>query len=206
MTSSSPRAEPEPLAPERGLESAGDDPRGPEAAEPRRLSERMADRVPAPRPVARALVLGTLIGLLIAILAGLVRLWVWVLGLEPVALGLVLGEASASPSTSRHRRPPTWSYGYVLALGCLAYLVIHVVFWLASQGFWPSTSFLAFLQAAPSATAAPLFQEVDLARQIALATGGTTQLKYWLWVCEGSAMGLSALLAYRGGSVRKLRT
>jgi hypothetical protein len=45
-----------------------------------------------------------------------------------------------------------------------------------------------------------------LLRQISLATGGATVIKYWLWVAEGLLMGLAAVLAYRGGSVRRLKT
>jgi hypothetical protein len=85
-------------------------------------------------------------------------------------------------------------------------MLVHISFWLASEGFAPTRSLLDFLRAAPSATAAPIFQSVDLARQVALATGGATALKYWLWVGEGLLMGVAAALAYRGGSIRKLKT
>ncbi len=139
-------------------------------------------------------------------LTGVLRIWIWILALEPIAVGVVIGEAAAIPSSVRHRRPPAWSYSYVFGLGCLAYLAVHIVFWLASEGFVPSQSLFAFMRAAPSATATPFFQSVDLARQISLATGGTTALKYWLWVAEGLLMGSAAMLAYRGGSVRKLKT
>jgi hypothetical protein len=156
--------------------------------------------------VARALGWGTLVAVAVAVLAGLLRLWIWLLALEPLALGLVIGEASAVPSTARHRRPPGWSYAYVFGLSFGAYLLVHVVFWLASAGVPPTQSLVAFLEAAPSATSAPLFERVDLARQIALATGGATGLKYWIWALEGLLMASATALAYRGGSVRKLAT
>lgn len=202
MTSDSPRAEADPAGPDPsnrlGVEAQGG--RG------TRLGDRVAERLPAPDVVVRALIWGSVVALTLAIFSGLIRKWVWVLGLEPIALGLVIGEAAAVPSTSRHRRPPLWSYFYIVALGTGAYALIHLVFWWSSQGVWPAESFFSFLRAAPSATAAPLFQEVDLARQIALATGGTSELKYWIWATEAGVMGLAALLAYRGGSVRRLRT
>lgn len=144
--------------------------------------------------------------LVAAVLTGFLRIWIWILALEPIAIGVIIGEAAAVPSSVRHRRPPRWSYAYVFALATVAYLFVHVVFWLASEGFTPSRSLFAFLQAAPSATATPIFQSVDLARGISLATGGATALKYWLWICEGLLMGSAAALAYRGGSVRKLKT
>ena len=58
---------------------------------------------------------------------------------------------------------------------------------------------------APSSTGARFFQDVDLARQISLATGGAAALKYWLWAVEGLLMGTAAALAYRGGSIRRLK-
>ncbi len=119
---------------------------------------------------------------------------------------MVVGEAAAIPSFVRHRQPPRWSYAYVFGLGFVAYLLVHIVFWLASEGFVPSHSLFEFLRASPSATATPFFQSVDLARQISLATGGATALKYWLWFSEGLLMGAAATIAYRGGSVRKLKT
>ncbi len=139
------------------------------------------------------------------VLAGFLRVWIWILALEAAALGVVIGEASAVPSSARHRRPPAWSYVYVFSLALATYALVHVVFWLVSEGFPPPVSLFAFLRAAPSATATPFFQSVDLARGISLATGGATALKYWLWVIEGLLMGGSAVLAYRGGSVRKLK-
>ncbi len=147
-----------------------------------------------------------MVALVLAVLTGFLRVWIWILALEAAALGVVIGEAAAVPSSARQRQPPRWTYFYVFVLACLAYVLVHVVFWLASEGFPPSQSFLAFLRAAPSATATPFFQSVDLARQISLATGGATALKYWLWVVEGALMGGAAALAYRGGSVRKLKT
>lgn len=140
-----------------------------------------------------------------AVLTGFLRIWIWILALEPIALGVVIGEAAAVPSSVRQRRPPRWSYAYVFGTACFGYILVHVIFWLASDGFVPSQTFFAFLRAAPSATATPFFQSVDLARQISLATGGATALKYWLWVVEGLLMGAAAMLAYRGGSVRKLK-
>ncbi len=140
------------------------------------------------------------------VLTGFLRIWVWILALEPIALGVVIGEAAAVPSSVRHHRPPAWSYAYVFGLACFAYLLVHVIFWLASSGFMPSQSLTSFLRSAPSATATAFFQSVDLARQISLATGGATALKYWLWALEGLLMGAAAALAYRGGSVRKLKT
>ncbi len=144
--------------------------------------------------------------LIAAGITGVLRIWIWILALEPIALGVVIGEAAAAPSSARHRQPPRWSYGYVFALGCLSYLLVHLVFWIASTGFPPSESLFPFLRAAPSATATPLFQSVDLARQLALATGGASGLKYFLWMAEGVLMGFAASLAYRAGSVRTLRT
>jgi hypothetical protein len=141
-----------------------------------------------------------------AVLTGFLRLWIWILALEPIAIGVVIGEAAAVPSFIRHKRPPAWSYVYVLALGCAAYGLVHLSFWFATEGFPPVRSFAEFLAAAPSATATPFFQSVDLARQISLATGGATALKYWLWVLEGLLMGGAALLAFRGGSIRRLKT
>ncbi len=160
----------------------------------------------AREPFARALTWGTVVALVGAVLTGVLRIWIWILALEPIALGVVIGEAAAVPSSVPDRRPPRWSYGYVFGLACLTYMFVHVIFWLASSGFFPQQSLFAFLSVAPSATATPFFQSVDLARQISLATGGATALKYWLWVAEGLMMGLAAMLAYRGGSVRKLKT
>ena len=139
------------------------------------------------------------------VLAGILRIWLWLLALEPLAMGVIIGEATASPSSVRQRQPPRWSYLYVFLLACSSYLLVHVSHWLAADGFTPAGSFLDFLAGAPSSTAAPFFQSVDLARQISLATGGATALKYWLWVVEGLMMGSAAMLAYRGGSVRKLK-
>lgn len=119
---------------------------------------------------------------------------------------MIIGEAAAIPSSVRHRRPPRWSYGYLFFLAVFAYLLVHVVFWLASDGFPPPRSLIAFLRAAPPATASRAFQSIDLARQVSLATGGATALKYWLWILEGLLMGSAAVVAYRGGSVRKLKT
>ena len=154
---------------------------------------------------SRALAAGTVIALAAALVAGVLRNWVWLLALEPLALGVVIGETAAVPSSVRHRRPPTWSYAYVFALAIAAYATVHITFWLASQGFVPAVSFGTFMEQAPSATAAPFFHSVDLARHIALATGGATALKYWLWAWEGLLMGMAAVLAYRGGSVRRLK-
>ncbi len=138
-------------------------------------------------------------------LTGFLRIWIWILALEAIAIGVVIGEAAAVPSSVRRRQPPRWGYVYVFWLGCVSYLLVHITFWLASGSFRPQQTFFAFLRAVPSATATPFFQSVDLARQISLATGGATVIKYWLWVAEGLLMGLAALLAYRGGSVRKLK-
>ncbi len=147
-----------------------------------------------------------MLALVVGVLAGFLRVWIWILALEAAAIGVVIGEGAAVPSSVRHRRPPTWSYLYVFCLALVAYALVHIVFWLASEGFPPSLSLLAFLRAAPSATATPFFQSVDLARGLSLATGGATALKYWLWVMEGLLMGGVAVLAYRGGSVRKLKS
>jgi hypothetical protein len=156
-------------------------------------------------PYIQALAWGTVVALVAAVLTGFLRIWIWVLALEAVAIGVIIGEAAAVPSSVRRKQPPRWSYYYVFGLACFSYLLIHITFWLASSGFMPEQSFFAFLRAVPSATATPFFQSVDLARQISLATGGATVIKYWLWVAEGVLMGLSAVLAYRGGSVRKLK-
>lgn len=152
-----------------------------------------------------ALAWGTVVALVASVLAGILRLWLWILAIEPLALGFVLGEAMAVPTSVRHRRPPRWSYFYVLLLACASYVLVHVSYWLASEGFGSVHSFLAFLSSAPSSTGARFFQSVDLARQISLATGGASVLKYWLWVLEGSLMGTAAVLAYRGGSIRRLK-
>lgn len=148
---------------------------------------------------------GTLLALAVALLTGILRTYIWILGLEPVALGVVLGEAAAVPSSVRHRRPPRWSYAYIFTLGLTTYVLVHLVFWLTSVGVLPSESFLQFLQGAPSATATPFFQSVDLARDISLATGGATAIKYWIWAAEGLLLAGAATLAYRGGSVRLLK-
>ncbi len=154
----------------------------------------------------QALAWGTVVALVAAVLTGFLRIWVWVLALEAIAIGVVIGEAAALPSSVRSRQPPRWSYLYVFGLASFSYLLVHITFWLASGGFRPEQSFFAFLHAVPSATATPFFQSVDLARQISLATGGATVIKYWLWAFEGLLMGLAAMLAYRGGSVRKLKS
>lgn len=154
---------------------------------------------------SRALAWGTVVGLAVGVLAGVLRNWIWLLALEPVALGVVIGEAAAVPSSVRHRRPPSWGYAYVFLLACTSYALVHVTFWLASQGFVVTVGLGEFLRTAPSATATPFFQSVDVAREIALATGGATALKYWLWLFEGALMGTTAVLAYRGGSVRRLK-
>ncbi|NIR45243.1 MAG: hypothetical protein GWN99_12735 [Gemmatimonadetes bacterium] len=163
---------------------------------------RQADRL----PYAEALTWGTVVAVVAAVLTGFLRIWIWILALEAIAIGVVIGEAAAAPSSVRRRHPPRWTYLYVFGLGCFTYLLVHLTFWLASSGFRPDQSFFAFLRAAPSATATPFFQSVDLARQISLATGGATALKYGLWLAEGLLMGLAAVAAYRGGSVRKLKT
>ena len=155
---------------------------------------------------SRALVWGTVLALTTAVLTGVLREWIWLLALEPIALGVVIGEAAAVPSSVRGRRPPAWGYAYVAGIAAVAYAFVHITFWLASQGFVPELGLIEFLRAAPSATAAPFFQSVDLARQIARATGGATALKYWLWGFEGLLMAAAAALAYRGGSIRKLKT
>ncbi len=144
--------------------------------------------------------------LLAAALTGFLRKWVWILALEPIAIGVVIGETAAVPTSARRRRPLAWSYAYVFLLCGFSYLMAHVVFWISSSGIWPAQSFSEFLRSAPSATAAPFFQSVDFARQISLATGGATALKYWIWVVEGLLMAVAGALAYRGGSVRRLRT
>jgi hypothetical protein len=163
-------------------------------------------RLTSQEPFARALAWGTVVALVTALFTGMLRIWVWIPVLEPLAVGVMIGEAAAVPSSVRHRRPPDWSYLYVFALGAGAYLLAHVAYWLASTGFVPGQSFLGFLRSVPSGTAAPFFRSVDLARQISLATGGATALKYWLWAFEGLLMGGAAALAYRGGSVRRLKT
>lgn len=142
----------------------------------------------------------------VAVLAGILRIWVWVFVLEPIALGFVIGEATAEPSSVRHRRPSAWIHGLILGEGVLAYALVHVVYWLASQGFLPTQSLIEFLRAAPSATAVPFFRSVDLARELALVTGGTTALKYWIWGVEAVFMGTAAALAYFGGSFRRLKS
>jgi len=146
------------------------------------------------------------VALLAAALIGFLRKWVWILALEPIAIGVVIGETAAVPTSARRRRPPAWSYAYVFLLCGFSYLLAHVAFWISSSGVWPVQSFTEFLGGAPSATAAPFFQSVDFARQISLATGGATALKYWIWVIEGLLMAGAGALAYRGGSVRRLRT
>lgn len=157
------------------------------------------------QPFATALAWGTAVALVLSILAGILRVWLWVLAIEPLALGFVVGEAAAVPSSVRHRRPPVWSYSYVFLLGFGAYVLVHVSHWLAVDGFVFTSSFVDFLSSTPSSTGAPFFQSVDLARQISLATGGATALKYWLWAVEGLLMGTAAALAYRGGSIRRLK-
>jgi len=169
------------------------------------LTRRARDRE-VQQAYSRALAWGTVVALAMAVLTGVLRSWIWLLALEPIALGVVIGEAAAVPSSVRGRRPPNWSYAYVAAVAATGYVVVHLTFWLASQGFVPTVGLVEFLRAAPSATAAPFFQSVDLARQIALATGGATALKYWIWGFEGLLMAASAALAYRGGSIRKLKT
>lgn len=158
------------------------------------------------RPFVTALAWGTAVALVLGVLAGILRLWLWILAIEPLALGFVVGEASAVPSSVRHRRPPPWSYAYVFLLALGSYLLVHVSHWLAVDGFVPAGSVLSFLSSVPSSTGARFFQDVDLARQISLATGGTTVLKYWLWGLEGLLMGTAAALAYRGGSIRRLKS
>jgi hypothetical protein len=194
----------------KGLHREMSQPPSPEASqstadEAWRVHSRRGRQQAAREPFARALAWGTIVALVGAVLTGVLRIWIWILALEAIALGVVVGEAAAIPSSVRHRRPPRWSYAYVFGVACFAYVLVHVVFWLASGGFVPDQSLFAFLRAAPSATAASFFREVDLARQISLATGGSTALKYWLWVFEGLLMGSAAVLAYRGGSVRKLK-
>lgn len=154
----------------------------------------------------RSLAWGAVVAFFVAVLAGILRTWVWVLVLEPIALGFVIGEATAEPSSVRHRRPSGWIHGLVLAEGVLAYTLVHVVYWLATQGFLPAQSFIDFLRAAPSATAVPFFRSVDLARELALVTGGTTALKYWIWGVEAVLMGAAAALAHLGGSFRRLKS
>lgn len=167
----------------------------------RESSGRVRDR----HLLINALAWGTVVAFVLSVLAGILRLWLWILAIEPLALGFVLGEAMAVPTSVRHRRPPGWSYIYVFSLACASYVLVHVSHWLASDGFGSVHSFLTFLSSAPSSTGARFFQSVDLARQISLATGGATVLKYWLWALEGLLMGTAALLAYRGGSIRRLK-
>jgi len=157
------------------------------------------------QPFAIALAWGTAVALVLSVLAGILRVWLWILAIEPLALGFIVGEAAAVPSSVRHRRPPRWSYAYVFLLACGSYLLVHVSHWLAVDGFTFDSSFVAFLSGAPSSTGARFFQDVDLARQISLATGGAAVLKYWLWAVEGVLMGTAAVLAYRGGSIRRLK-
>ncbi len=158
------------------------------------------------QPLITALAWGTAVALVLSVLAGILRLWLWVLAIEPLALGFMVGETAAVPSSVRHRRPPPWSYGYVFLLAFGSYVLVHVSHWLAVDGFVPTGSFLDFLSSAPSSTGARFFQNVDLARQISLATGGASALKYWLWALEGLLMGTAAVLAYRGGSIRRLKS
>ncbi|UCF19245.1 MAG: hypothetical protein JSU87_15160 [Gemmatimonadota bacterium] len=175
------------------------------------LTSRMSADIPRGKGLdggtyGRALASGTIVALAAAALTGLLRNWIWILALEPIAVGVVIGEAAAVPSSARKRRPPVWSYVYVFVVAALGYVLIHVFFWLSSESFMPSQSLFAFLKSAPSATATPFFQSVDLARGIALATGGATTLKYWIWVIEGLLMASSAALAHFGASVRRLKT
>ncbi len=158
----------------------------------------------ASETVMRGLYIGTMVALAIAVVTGVLRTWIWVLALEPLALGVVVGEAAAAPSSARHRQPPRWSYGYIFGVSFAAYLLIHLIFWLASTGIPPSMSLFDFLRAAPTATV--LFRGVDLQRQLSLATSGAAEFKYVLWLAEGLLMGLAACIAYRGGSVRTLGT
>jgi hypothetical protein len=158
------------------------------------------------QPFVSALAWGAAVALVLSMLAGILRLWLWILAIEPLALGFVIGEAAAVPSSVRHRRPPPWSYAYVFLLASGSYVLVHVSHWLAVDGFMFGISFLDFLSSAPSSTGARFFQNVDLARQISLATGGAAALKYWLWGAEGLLMGTAAVLAYRGGSVRRLKS
>lgn len=144
--------------------------------------------------------------LVLSVLAGIVRLWLWILAIEPLALGFVVGEAAAVPSSVRRRRPRAWSYAYVFLLASGSYVLVHISHWLAVDGFVFGSSFLSFLASAPSSTGARFFQNVDLARQISVATGGAAALKYWLWAVEGLLMGTAAVLAYRGGSIRRLKS
>jgi hypothetical protein len=153
-----------------------------------------------------ALAWGTVVALVLSVLAGILRLWLWILAIEPLALGFIMGEAAAVPSSVRRRRPARWSYVYVLFLAVGAYALVHVSHWLASDGFGSAESFLSFLSSAPSSTGTRFFQSVDLARQISLATGGAAALKYWLWALEGALMSTAAVLAYRGGSIRRLKS
>lgn len=153
----------------------------------------------------RALAGAALVAVAVAALTGLLRTWIWVVALEPAAIGVIIGEAAAVPSSARHRRPPRWSYLYIFTLGCLAYALVHVFFWLVSGGVTDPGSLVAFLRDAPSGASVALWQNAEAASE----TGGaapSSSLKYWLWVAEGGLMGLSASMAYRGGSVRKLKT
>ena len=159
----------------------------------------------APEPVMRALVWGTVVAGVGALVLGLLKVWIWIIALEPIALGFVLGEVAAVPSSARHRRPPAWTYLYLFALACLTYALVHVVFWLASEGFPPDQSFLSFLRSAPSATATPLIGDLQLVQWTSSA-GGPSSIKYLLWLAEGLLMAIAAALAYRGGSVRQLKS
>lgn len=170
------------------------------------LRKESRGRIRERQPFATALAWGTAVAFVLGVLAGILRVWLWILAIEPLALGFVVGEAAAVPSSVRHRRPPSWSYAYVFLLGCGAYVLMHVSHWLAVDGFVFTRSFIGFLSSAPSSTGAPFFQSVDLARQISLATGGAAALKYWLWAVEGLLMGTAAALAYRGGSIRRLKS
>ena len=147
-----------------------------------------------------------MVALVAAAVAGFLRIWVWILGLEPLAIGVVIGEAAAVPSSARHLRPPRWSYTYVFLLGCLAYLLVHAVFWMASGGLTEPGSLIAFLREAPSGAAAPLLHSADPTGDLSAAVAGTSALKYWLWAGEGLLTGLAATIAYRGGSVRRLKS
>lgn len=146
---------------------------------------------------------GSIVALAAAIVAGLLREWIWVPGLEPLALGVVIGESAATPSSARGQRPPRWSYSYVFAIALLAYLGVHISFWGLSTGFPPDQSLLAFLRSSQQTGAIAFLQGSDV--DPAAAPAGVPLLKYSLWVAEALLMGASAGLAYRAGSVRKLQ-
>ena len=138
----------------------------------------------------------TLVAIGAAVTTGILRIWIWIAVLEPLAMGVVIGEAAAIPSSARHRRPPRWTYGYILLLGGLAYVLAHLTFWLSSGGA-EAASFVSYLSLELSASHG---SDLSVGRPAFVPRG------YWLWIGEGTLMGLAAMVAYWGGSLRKLKT